>query len=60
MKRVPKIETFKDEAGEFRWRLKAANGAIVAQGESHPTRSKARRAAKGVIRAAAAASIVDA
>jgi uncharacterized protein YegP (UPF0339 family) len=27
-----KFELYKDKAGEFRWRLKAANGAILATG----------------------------
>lgn len=27
-----KFETYKDKAGEFRWRLKAANGGVLATG----------------------------
>lgn len=36
-------------AQPWRWHLKAANGKTIAQGEGHPTRAKAIRAAKGVI-----------
>lgn len=31
--------------GEFRWRVRAGNGEIVASGESHPTKFNAIRAA---------------
>lgn len=57
-KRTPKVEIYPDAAGEYRWRLLAANGAIIAQGEGHSTASNARRAARGMLRAAAAAVIV--
>lgn len=31
----PKFEVYKDKAGEFRFRLKATNGQIVATGEGY-------------------------
>ena len=31
----PKFEVYKDKAGEFRFRLKAANGQIIAVGEGY-------------------------
>ena len=31
----PKFEIYKDKAGEFRFRLKAANGQIIATGEGY-------------------------
>ena len=31
----PKFEIYKDKAGEFRFRLKATNGQIIAVGESY-------------------------
>lgn len=43
-----KVEIFQDDAGEYRWRLKARNGRIVCQGESHPTYAAAKRAVEGV------------
>ena len=30
----PKFEVYKDKAGEFRFRLKATNGQIIAVGEA--------------------------
>lgn len=50
--RRDKIEIFKDEAGEWRWRIKAANGKIVAtSGEGFTRKWSARRAAKRVLSA---------
>ena len=34
-KELPKFEIFKDKAGEFRFRLKAANGEIIAASEGY-------------------------
>jgi uncharacterized protein YegP (UPF0339 family) len=34
----PKFEWFKDKAGKFRFRLKAANGEIVATGEAYESK----------------------
>ena len=31
----PKFEVYRDKAGEFRFRLKARNGQIIATGESY-------------------------
>ena len=33
----PKFEVYQDKAGEFRFRLKATNGQIVAVGEGYTT-----------------------
>ncbi len=42
-----KFELYRDRALEWRWRLKAANGRIVADsGEGYSTQSNARRAAE--------------
>lgn len=43
--RGARFEIYEDGAGEWRWRLKAANGEIIAQGEGHPNKFNARRAA---------------
>ena len=43
--KAPRVTIYKDHAGEWRWRLTAANGEIVAQGEGHTTRYNAERAA---------------
>jgi uncharacterized protein YegP (UPF0339 family) len=54
-----KFEVYKDARGEYRFRLKAGNGEIVAQGESYPTKSGAHDGCEAVKRAAAEAQIVD-
>ena len=41
----PKFEVFKDKKGEFRFRLKAKNGQIIATGEGY---SKADSCLKGI------------
>ena len=35
----PKYELYKDKAGEFRFRLKAANGEIILTGESYKAKA---------------------
>ena len=40
-----KFEIYKDRAGEWRWRLKSANGRNIADsGEGYSTKSNCRRA----------------
>lgn len=51
-RRMPRVEIFRDRFGEYRFRLKGANGEIVAQGESHADASKARRSWNTVVRLA--------
>ena len=50
-----KFEIFEDAAGQFRFRLKAANGEIVAASQGYATRSGAIAGADAVKRAAAEA-----
>lgn len=53
-----KFEIYADTAGNYRWRLKASNGQIVASsGESFDSRSNAVRAAENVKENAGGASI---
>lgn len=54
-----KFEVYEDRAGKFRFRLKAANGEIVAQGEAYESRSGAHGGCEAVQRAAEGASIED-
>jgi uncharacterized protein len=54
-----KFEVYQDRAGKFRFRLKAANGEIVASGEGYESKAGAHKGCEAVQRAAAAASIVD-
>lgn len=47
--RNPRFETYQDKAGEWRWRLRAANGLIVADSaESYAKKANALRAATAV------------
>jgi uncharacterized protein YegP (UPF0339 family) len=36
-----KFELYKDKSGEFRFRLKASNGQIIATGEGYKTKASA-------------------
>ena len=47
------FEIFRDDKGEYRFRLKSRNGEIVASGESYPTKAGVRRGIQAVQRAAA-------
>lgn len=40
-----RVHVYQDEAGEWRWQVRAPNGEIVGTGESHPDRSDAVTAA---------------
>lgn len=42
------FEIFKDSRGEYRWRLKARNGEIVASSEGYTTKYSAQRSAQRV------------
>ena len=45
-----KIHIFEDASGEFRWHIRARNGRVVCQGESHPTYGKAKRAVESLVK----------
>lgn len=47
MKR-PRFDVYQDKAGAYRWRLVAANGRIIAQGEAHTRERDAWRAVETV------------
>ena len=53
------FEIYKDQRGEYRFRLKARNGEIVASGESYKTKADAKKGIKAVQTAAANAKIDD-
>ena len=55
-----KFEVYEDKAGKYRFRLKAGNGEVVAQGEAYESRDGAHRGCEAVQRAAAGATIEDA
>lgn len=55
-----KFQIYSDSSNNYRWRLKAANGQIVASsGESFDSKSNATRAAENVKANAGSASIED-
>ena len=54
-----KFEVYEDKSGKFRFRLKAANGEIVATGEAYESKAGAKAGVQAVINAAAGASVVE-
>ena len=54
-----KFEIFKDKKGEFRFRLKATNGEIIATGESYPTIAGCKKGIASIKKNAPEAPIVD-
>jgi uncharacterized protein YegP (UPF0339 family) len=56
----PKFEWFKDKAGKFRFRLKAANGEIVATGEAYESKQACLDGIASVKKNASIAVIVEA
>ncbi len=53
------FEIYKDQSGQFRFRLKARNGGVVATGDSYPTKAEAKKGVQAVQRAADGAKVVD-
>lgn len=43
---VARIEIYRDPAQQYRWRRRAANSQVTAQGESHRFKFAAKRAAR--------------
>ena len=56
--KCPKFEVYVDKAGEFRYRLKATNGQIIAVGESYKALSSYLNGIESVRRNAAENNIV--
>ena len=56
----PKFEVYTDKAGEFRFRLKATNGQIIATGEGYKSKSGCMNGIESVKKNAADAEVVDA
>ena len=54
-----KFTIYKDKAGQFRFNLKAANGEIIAVGESYPDKKSALKGIASVVKNAPVAKIVD-
>jgi uncharacterized protein YegP (UPF0339 family) len=55
-----KFELYKDAKGEFRWRLMASNGQMIANsGEGYKSRESAKSGIESVKKNAASATIED-
>lgn len=50
---------YQDVAGQYRWRLVAGNGEIVAVSEAYTTKYSAERSARNVREIAGSAQIVE-
>ena len=57
--KCPKFEVYKDKAGEFRFRLKAGNGQIIATGEGYTTRANCINGVESVKKNAPDAEVVE-
>jgi uncharacterized protein len=56
---TPKFEIYKDKGSQFRFRLKAGNGEVIAVGESYPDKKSAQKGIASIQKSAPAATIVD-
>jgi uncharacterized protein len=54
-----KFEISKDKAGKFRFRLKAANGEIIATSEAYESKASAKNGIESVQKNAPGAMVVD-
>lgn len=55
----PKFEMFQDKAGQFRFRLRARNGEIIAASEGYTTKASCLNGVESVRRNASVAEIVE-
>lgn len=55
----PKFELYRDRAGQYRFRLKARNGAIIAVSDGYSTRPGCRSGIESVQKNAAEAEIME-
>ena len=56
---MAKFEVFKDSKGEFRFRLKASNGQVIATGEAYDTKASALNGIESVRKNAGGATLDD-
>lgn len=55
----PKFEIYTDKAGEFRFRLKATNGQVIATGEGYKTHANCVKGVESVKKNSVDAPIVE-
>jgi uncharacterized protein len=56
---MTKFEIFKDKVGEYRFRLKAKNGEIIAVSEGYTTKQNCKKGIYSVQENAPKAEIID-
>jgi uncharacterized protein YegP (UPF0339 family) len=56
---MAKFEVYRDNAGEFRFRLKASNGQVIANGEGYKTKAGVLTGIASIKRSAADAAFID-
>ncbi|MBY8860112.1 YegP family protein [Nocardia sp. CA2R105] len=54
-----KFEMYKDKADKYRFRLKAANGEVIAVGEAYESKAACKNGIESIKKNAPAAEIVD-
>ena len=59
MSAAPKFEIYKDAAEKFRFRLKAANGEVIASGEPYESKDGCKNGIESIKNSAPIAEIVD-
>ena len=59
VKKHPKFEMYTDKAGEFRFRLKARNGEVIATSEGYKSKASCENGIASVKKNAPEAEIVD-
>ncbi len=55
----PKFEIYEDKAGEFRFRLKAANGQVIAVSEGYKALASCKNGIESVVKNAPEAEVVE-
>ena len=55
----PKFEVYKDNAGKFRWRLRASNDEEIASGQGYESKEGCMKGVESVKKNASKAKIAD-
>ncbi len=55
----PKFEIYKDKTEQFRFRLKAKNGEIIAMSEAYTTKANCKNGVKSVMKNAEGAKVIE-
>lgn len=55
----PKFEVYRDKAGEFRFRLKATNGQIIAVGEGYKSMKSCKNGVASIVKNVPEAAVVE-